>query len=98
MTRDEQGRPLVRIRVKERIDSSSERAVSKSHGPEKIILLVVGACLGLGLGYLLAGRLAALFRPSFGSVRADAPAARERGDAPAPAAPALEFDLPSEGE
>lgn len=98
MTRDDQGRPLVRIRVKERIGSSSERAAPRAHSPEKIILLVVGACLGLGLGYLLAGRLAALFRPPLGSVRADAPAARERADTASPAAPALEFDLPSEGE
>lgn len=100
MTRDEHGRPLVRIRVKERIRSEAERPV-RSAGREKAILVVVGAALGLGVGFLIAGKLIGLLRPPLAEIRA------AEGKGPVPAAestvpPAdshsLEFDLPSEGE
>lgn len=98
MSRDEHGPPLVRIRVKERVDRD-DRTPTRAGNPEKVILLVVGACLGLGLGYLLAGKLASILRPPLVAVRAEMPRqGPESGRRATPAAPALEFDLPAEGE
>jgi hypothetical protein len=91
--------PVVRIRVKERIAAGERPARAASGGLDKIVLVIVGACLGLGIGYLLAGRLFRLLRPPIAVVRPVAGEARPGAVAgPTPAAGAMEFDLPAEGE
>ncbi len=89
---------MVKIRVKERV-GSTDRAPVKPGGPEKIILVIVGACLGLGIGYLLAGKLVSILRPPLAEVRAiEKEGPPGGGKVPPPAARAMEFDLPAEGE
>lgn len=99
MSRDDRETPRVRIRVKERIGAGEAPPGSRSGSPEKIVLVIVGACLGLGIGYLLAGKLVGLLRPPLAAVKAvDKDARRPAGGGPTPAAGAMEFDLPAEGE
>ena len=98
MTRDDRGHAMVKIRVKERV-GSTDRAPVKPGSPEKVILVIVGACLGLGIGYLLAGKLVSLLRPPLAAVRAiDREGPPGGGKGPTPAARTMEFDLPAEGE
>ena len=53
--------PLIRIRVKERV--RGKRSGGPNPRAEKIILIILGACLGLGIGYLVAGKLMAILNP-----------------------------------
>lgn len=99
MTRDERGAPLVRIRVKERIGSTDRPPGRTAGRPEKIVLVIVGACLGLGIGYLLAGKLASFLRPPIAVVKAvDREGPPGGGKGATQAAPAMEFELPAQGE
>ncbi|MDD5557700.1 MAG: hypothetical protein PHN82_10715 [bacterium] len=87
---------LVKIRVKERV--ADRRSPRRLRSPEKMLLLVLGACVGLGLGYLAAGLLAGFMRPALHSVRVRdrAPDPAPAGEAVAPAAtPDIDFDLPA---
>jgi len=97
---DDKPRPVgepfvVKIRVKERIGKSESPA--RFGSPEKILLLVVGACLGLGLGYLAAGMLVNYLRHPIRTIRASASTAEpvQAVQSPSPAAIDIEFDLPS---
>jgi len=90
----------VKIRVKERIRTGDASRATFGR-PERAILILVGACLGLGLGYLAAGWIASWLRPPISKVRAEStvqptPVDSTRGPLPATTAD-LEFDLPTPG-
>lgn len=88
---------MVKIRVKERI--GRHEAAAKFGSPEKVLLVILGACLGLGLGYLAAGMLVRYLSPPIRTIRAGAPAIDlpQTQATSSPAAVDIEFDLPSQG-
>jgi hypothetical protein len=88
---------MVKIRVKERIEAGGG-VHRKSNRPERVLLVILGACLGLGLGYLVAGWLAGHLKPPLSMVKvaSTGPAVREgMGNTPRPTTPVdIDFDLP----
>lgn len=97
--REEDGCELVRIRVKERIDRKHPNTGIRSG--EKLLLIVLGACLGLGIGFLLAGKLVSYLRkPLNAGVKVDwrvEPGRISSDKQQGPVVTDIEFDLPSEG-
>lgn len=80
----------VKIRVKERIDR--EKAPARRGRPELVLLIVMGACLGLGIGYLLAGKLLSYMKP----IGFTPPTNASSPAVTTPSRVEIEFDLPSE--
>ena len=97
--RTEEDLPLVRIRVKERIGKVDRR--ERLGQGEKLLLLILGACLGLGIGYIVAGKIMNYLRSpvavSVPSGSGDASARAVEGAERSSPAAELDFDLPFEG-
>lgn len=86
---------LVRIRVRERVRSG--KFGKRSSRGEKLLLVILGACLGLFLGYLVAGKLIGLLRSPVEewsvSLRPEAPADGHRRTAQELPGEEIDFDL-----